>query len=236
MRFSVVIPAHDEEKYLPACLASIEAAARPYPGEVEVVVALNRCTDGTEAVAKSAGAKTVVEGARNMAKIRNAGARAATGEILLTIDADSVMSSNMLQVIDERLSSGKYIGGGVAIIPERWSLGIIASALLLLPLLLRYRISGGLFWLRREDFQAIGGFDEGFVSVEDVDFARRLKAYGRSKGKRFGHVFRAHILTSCRKWDQFGDWYMVRNPRFVWRILSGRDQEAADRLYYDADR
>jgi GT2 family glycosyltransferase len=206
------------------------------PGEVEVVVALTRCTDGTEAVAKSAGAKTVVEGARNMAKIRNAGARAATGEILLTIDADSVMSPNMLQVIDERLSSGKYIGGGVAIIPERWSLGIIASALLLIPLLLRHRISGGLFWLRREDFQAIGGFDEGFVSVEDVDFARRLKAHGRSKGKRFGHVFKAHILTSCRKWDQFGDWYMVRNPRFVWRILSGRDQEAADRLYYDADR
>jgi glycosyltransferase involved in cell wall biosynthesis len=236
MRFSVVIPAHNEEKTLPACLASVKVAAMPYPGEVEVIVALNRCTDGTEGAALAAGARTVVEDARNMAAIRNAAARAATGDILITVDADSVMSPNMLQVVDARLSSGKYIGGGVAILPERWSLGIIASALLLLPLVLRYGISGGLFWLRREDFVAIGGFDERFVSVEDVDFARRLKAYGRSKGKRFGHVLNAHIVTSCRKWDQFGDWFMVTHPRFVRRILTGRDQEAADKLYYDADR
>ena len=74
------------------------------------------------------------------------------------------------------------------------------------------------------------------IVVEDVDFAKRLKAYGRSKGKRFGHIFKAHILTSCRKWDQFGDWYMVTHPRFVWRILTGHDREAADKLYYDADR
>ena len=69
---SVVIPAHDEEKYLPACLASIEAAARPFPHEVEVIVALNRCTDGTEAVARSHDARTLVEDARNMAAIRPA--------------------------------------------------------------------------------------------------------------------------------------------------------------------
>jgi GT2 family glycosyltransferase len=124
----------------------------------------------------------------------------------------------------------------VAILPERWSLGIVASALLLIPLALRHRISGGLFWLRRADFAAIGGFDERFVSVEDVDFARRLKAHGKRMGKRFGHIVSAHIVTSCRKWDQFGDWYMITHPRFVRRILSGRDQEAADELYYDAER
>jgi glycosyltransferase involved in cell wall biosynthesis len=236
LRFSIVIPAHNEEKYLPRCLASIAAAASPYPGEVEVIVALNRCTDGTEAVARAAGARTVVEDARNMAAIRNAGARAATGEFLLTIDADSAMSPNMLETVDRALSSGRYVGGGVAILPERWSLGITASALLLLPIVLVYRITGGLFWLRREDFVAIGGFDEGFVSAEDVDFARRLKAHGKRKGMRFGHVFSAHIVTSCRKWDQFGDWFMVTHPRFAWRIFTGRDREAADKLYYDAER
>jgi glycosyltransferase involved in cell wall biosynthesis len=112
LRFSIVIPAHNEEKYLPRCLASVEAAASPYPGEVEVIVALNRCTDGTETVARAAGAKIVVEDARNMAAIRNAAARAATGEILVTIDADSAMSPNMLQVVDEAISSGKYVGEG----------------------------------------------------------------------------------------------------------------------------
>ncbi len=236
MRFSIVIPARDEERHLPACLDAVAAAARPYPGEVEVIVVLNRCTDGTEAVARARGARIVREDARCMAAIRNAGARAATGEFLLTVDADSRMSANMLQVIDRGLSSGKFIGGGVAILPERWSLGIVASALLLIPLAVRHRITGGLFWTRREDFEAVGGFDESFVSVEDVDFARRLKAYGRAKGKRFGHILSAHIVTSCRKWDEFGDWYMVTHPRFVWRILSGHDREAADRLYYDFKR
>ena len=102
--------------------------------------------------------------------------------------------------------------------------------------MLRHRISGGLFWLKREDFAAIGGFDERFVSVEDVDFARRLKTYGKKRGKRFGHIVSAHIVTSCRKWDQFGDWYMFTHPRLVWRLLGGRDREAADLHYYDADR
>lgn len=236
MRFSIVIPARDEEKHLPGCLDAIEAAARPYAGEVEVIVVLNRCTDGTEAVARARGARVVREDARNMAAIRNAGAKAATGEILLTIDADSRMSPNMLQAVARRLSSGKFIGGGVAILPERWSLGIIASALLLIPLAVRHRITGGLFWTRREDFEATGGFDESFVSVEDVDFARRLKAYGRTRGKRFGHLLRAHIVTSCRKWDEFGDWYFFTHPGFVRRILSGHDREAADRLYYDFKR
>ena len=59
------------------------------------------------------------------------------------------------------------------------------TAFILSAIMLRHRVSGGLFWCLREDFEAIGGFNESYVSVEDLDFAKRLKAYGRSKGKRF---------------------------------------------------
>jgi GT2 family glycosyltransferase len=109
----------------------------------------------------------------------------------------------------------------------------VATGIMLLPLVVRYRVSGGLFWCLREDFEAIGGFNESFVSVEDLDFATRLKAYGKSRGKKFATIYRSHIVTSCRKFDTFGDWFLIRDPGFVRRIFTGKSQQDADRLYYD---
>ena len=83
---------------------------------------------------------------------------------------------------------------------------------------------------------AIGGFDETLVSVEDLDFAVRLKAHGQGRGQRYGTIWRNGITTSCRKCDQFGDWYIFLNPRLVKALFSGRNRHAADRFWYDADR
>ncbi len=234
--FSVLIPARNEEQYLPGCLESIEAAAIPFPDRVEIIVALNRCTDHTEEIALKHGVKVVHDDSRNLARIRNAAAEAATGEIIITIDADSRMTANMLVEIDRLLQTGKYVGGGVTIRPERWSCGILLTVLLLAVLLLWRRVSGGLFWCLRKDFEAIGGFNENLVSLEDLDFAKRLKAYGKSQGKRFTTIKKAHIITSCRKFDAFGDWYWLLNPRLVRRILRGQSQEDANHFYYDVRR
>jgi glycosyltransferase involved in cell wall biosynthesis len=235
-RFSVLIPARDEELHLPRCLDSIEAAATPFPDRIEIIVALNRCTDRTEEIALKHGAKIVHEDAKCMAKIRNAAARAATGEIIVTIDADSQMTANMLAEIDGLLRTGRFIGGGVTIRPERWSLGILVTVLLLAVLLLWRRVSGGLFWCLRQDFEAIGGFNENLVSLEDLDFAKRLKAYGKGQAKRFTTIRKAHIITSCRKFDIFGDWFLLTSPRLVRRLLRGKSQEDADHFYYNVRR
>jgi len=237
VKFSVLVPARNEEAHLGACLSSIEAAAQPYQGQVETIVALNRCTDRTEEIARTHGAAVVREDARNLAKIRNGAARSARGEILVTIDADSTMSANMLSEIDCALARGDSIGGGVPIIPERFSLGIALTWLMLAPYaLIRHRVSGGLFWCRREDFEAIGGFDEGMVSGEDLDFALRLKAYGKSHGKSFRTLWRTSIHTSARKFDALGDWHLVLRPGLIRTILRGKDRRAADAYYYDLDR
>lgn len=235
-RFSILIPARDEEQLLPRCLASVKVAAEPFPDQVEVIVAVNRCTDRTEQIAVEHGAKVVHEDAKCLARIRNAAAKAATGEIIVTIDADSRMSSNMLVEIDRLLRTGKYIGGGVMVLPERWSLGIVATAVILSVVMIRHRVSGGLFWCLREDFEAMGGFNESYVSVEDLDFAKRLKAQGKATGRRFKTITKAHIVTSCRKFDTFGDWYLVRNLGLVRRIFSGKSRKDADDFYYDVKR
>ena len=236
MKYSVLVPAHNEAAYIGNCLQSIKDAAENVTDEVEIIVALNRCTDQTADIDAGYQAVIVNEDRKNLARIRNAAARAASGDVVVTIDADSRMSSNMFVEIAANLSAGKYIGGGVMIRPERWSPGIFMSLLMVLPFLLIHRVSGGLFWCCRSDFEAVGGFNETRVSAEDLDFAKRLKAHGKKRGKRFKTITRASITTSCRKFDTFGDWYLFKNPGLVWKIMKGDNQKAADLFYYHPDR
>ena len=230
---SVIVPAHNETAFLPACLEAIAIAAERVGTRVETVVVLNRCTDDTGDIARRAGCLVVSEDAKNLSRIRNAGAAAASGEIIVTCDADSRMHEDSLVEIVRRLESPKIVGGGAMVLPERWSPGIVASLLSIVPYLALARVSFGQFWCRKVDFDAIGGFDEGFVSVEDIDFARRLKTYGRASGRVWDTLMKTPLITSCRKFDKFGDWYLFLNPSLVRTMFKGRDQRAADHFWYD---
>jgi glycosyltransferase involved in cell wall biosynthesis len=239
MTFSVVIPAHNEEGQIGGCLDSVERAAKAAGAGVEIIVVLNRCTDGTEGIA--AGRAVIVrEEAANLSRIRNAGAARATGEVIVTIDADSRMAENMFIEVAKALESGRFIGGGVRVKAERYSVGIVSSAALVLIPFAIQGISAGSFWCRREDFRAIGGFNEEYYTAEDYDFAVRLKAYGRTRGKRFGTLWRTHIVTSCRKFDWFGDWFVWRMVlRHPWGLVEGfrgRNRKLGDRLWYDTGK
>ncbi len=236
-QISVVVPAHNEERFIRRCLESIVAAGAHLPAPPEIVVVLNRCTDATEEIARSFGARCLVNDERCLAAIRNTGVRAARGNFVVTIDADSWMSEGALAEIDARLARGDVVGGGSWIRPERVSLGILCSVLVVLPYLLwslvRHRVCAGMFWFTRAQFDAIGGFDESLVSLEDLDFAVRLKRHGALQGLPFRMLRHAHITTSCRKFDEFGDWYLVWNPGLVRALASGKSRSASDRYYYD---
>lgn len=233
---SIVIPAHNEEEFLPDCLRGVRRAAAFAKVEVEVIIVLNRCTDRTEAIAQEAGAMIVREDEANLSKIRNAGAAVATAPVLVTCDADSVPHQKTFSLVLAKLAAGNVVGGGTLTWPERWSLGIVCSVGSVLPYLIWHGVSFGLFWCYREDFEAIGGFNEKLVSIEDLDFAKRIKARGQEDGRRFGTLVAAPLTTSCRKFDQFGDWYLFLNPRFVWRIFRGTDREVADKFWYQVGR
>lgn len=234
-KISVVVPARNEENFLGTCLDAVEAAAARVEVPVEVVVVLNRCTDSTAAVAESHGACIVEENAKNLAAIRNAGVRAATGDVLVTIDADSRMAPNLLRDACALLETGEFVGGGAVTRLERYSVGIVFSLLTMIPYALKGRVSTGAFWVPRHHFEAVGGFDQSQVSAEDYYFAIRLKEYGRARGLRYGTV-RPGIVTSCRKFDRFGDWYFVRNPGLVRSIFRATDQVTADAFYYEVER
>jgi len=210
------------------------SAARNH--QVEVIVVINRCTDNTESIAQSLGCIIVREDAKNLAQIRNAGARVASGEILVTVDADSIVSERTFDLIAAAISSDRSVGGAVMILPERYSLGILLTGLCLAPYILIYGIAGGLFFCKRSDFEAIGGFDQRLVSVEDIDFAKRLKRHGKLTRRRFTILWRAPITTSCRKFDRLGDWYFILRPWKFLTLLKGRNQAEANRVWYDFRR
>jgi glycosyltransferase involved in cell wall biosynthesis len=233
---SVAIPAHNEARFIGRCIDSIQASAQRAKVPVEIVVALNRCTDATQAEAESRGARCVVEDAKCIAAVRNAAVRGGTAPAVVTIDADSWMAPGTVGAVMRHVHHPRYVGGGTYLWPERVSVGIFFSMLVVIPRVLRTGVSAGMFWFRREHFEAVGGFDESLISVEDLDFALRLQAYGRARGLRYGTIRRHGITTSCRKFDMFGDWYLWRNPTLVDQIFEGRNRQAADHFYYDVDR
>lgn len=241
LSFSIIVPAHNEAGCIGACLTSIAEASLRVEGHVECIVVLNACTDDTERIAREAGATVTSCEKRNLAVVRNAGAHLASGDILVSIDADSRMSANALIEVEKALASGRYIGGGVPIFPERCSAGIVLTGVVLATVCLIMGVpSAGMFWCWRRDFEAIGGFDESRHSGEDIDFAQRLKQHGRRQRKRFGTLRKVILRTSCRKFDQFGDWFFIRlllcHPRACWRVLRGHDSALAERFWYGVGR
>jgi glycosyltransferase involved in cell wall biosynthesis len=236
MQFSVVVPAHNEELLLPNGLRAIAAAAARIDGDVEVVVVANRCTDETANLAREAGAVVVEDESRNISAVRNAGAAVATGGVLVTIDADSVMSPRTFAEIERLLGTGKYVGGGTKFVPERRSAGILATYAVVNGAVFVTRLGGGCFWCLRTDFEAVRGFDESKLLAEDLDFARRLRAHGKRTGRRFTNMRAAPFVASCRKFDRFGDWHMFAMAlqlREIRAVMKGTGTAWVDRYFFD---
>lgn len=234
IKTSIVIPAHNEEKYIGKCLESISKASKLFKNQVEIIVVLNRCTDRTEEISKSYKCIIIKNNDKNLSKIRNAGVEIARGEIIVTIDADTQMNEHVLSKAEENLITGKYIGGGVTGKFERMSLGIFVSTLLLIgPLFFKYgAISVGIFWCYKKDFKSIKGFNEDMLMAEDADFAKRLKEWGKKKGKKYGTIQNG-MITSSRKFDKHGDWVLLKRPKMILAYLKGTDQKYADEAYYE---
>lgn len=239
MKISIVIPAYNEEKFIGKLLRSIENMTVPKEVSLELVVVLNRCTDNTELIAREFGAKVVVNNDKNLSSIRNTGVRVSSGDWVITIDADSQMANNSLIEIVKAIQTEHYVGGGMVLKPERTSLGIaVGYGMFLIPAAFM-QVSFGLYWFKREYFDQINGFDERKHIAEDVDFYQRLKQYGKKIGKTHKKINTSIVVTSCRKFDQFGDWHFVRsfsNPCRVIQAMRGKNTKFLDDNWYEVKR
>lgn len=241
-KFSVVIPAYNEEKLLPRLLDSISVAGANYSGgpkAIEVLVADNDSTDRTAEIAAANGARVVTVTKRRIAAARNGGAQAAKGEILCFIDADSAVHPRTFAAIEEAIDGGRTIAGATGIDFERRSLGLKVTYCLAMTVIWPMRMDSGVVFCRREDFEAIGGYDETRLYGEDVAFLLAMRRLGRARGQRLGRLRGVKALGSTRKFDQFGDWHVF------WMMAQGvkslvtwnwNDKKFAERYWYNSGR
>jgi len=238
-RFSLIIPAYNEERLLPRLLDSVDAAIAAYgaPAAIEVIVADNRSSDGTAQLAARRGCRVATVDKRVIAAVRNGGAALARGEILCFIDADSQVHAQTFHAIDAALASGRCVGGATGVRLERVSPGIVLAFASMMIMVLLTGMDTGVVFCRKADFEALGGYDEQRLVAEDVAFLWALRKLGKTRRQRLFRVTRAKAIASTRKFDEFGDWHYFRLMAQGLRLLrKGGSSEFADRYWYKPKR
>ena len=191
---SFIIPAYNEERLLGATLDALHATAQALGEDYELIVADDGSTDATAAVAQEHGARTISVAHRQIAATRNSGARAADGELLIFVDADTIVNVAVVRCAIEAMRAGA-VGGGAAVNFEG---AVPLYARLLLPVLVRlFRLmrwaAGCFLFCTRAAFMAAGGFDESFYCAEEIVMSRALGRVGKFV------VLRESVTTSGRK-------------------------------------
>lgn len=236
MSISVIVPAHNEEKYLGETLKSIQRAKEVLlerdAVETEIIVVDNDSTDSTSDLASSFGVRVIKERKRNLARVRNAGANTAESNVLVFIDADTIVPAELLWRINQRMKSSACFGGAVdtdyqaakpvvRIYLQLWrTLGKLAGM-----------AQGATQFCSREVFIALRGYDESLYMGEDVDFHWRLKQFARQQSGNTCFINDVKVVPSTRRFDQWPLWrtLVCTNPVYVFAF---RRREKAWRGWY----
>ncbi len=202
--YSIVIPAYNEEKLLPATLRSLRQAMDGTPEiQGEIIVVDNNSADDTAAIARQAGTRVVFEPLNRISRARNAGAREARGSLLVFVDADTRVPPALLAcALGALLREDVGAGGALLQFDDDGPPGFSTSRLPQLwnHLSRNLRLAAGSFiFVRRDAFEAIGGFSEKVYAGEEIFLSHALKRWCRRNGKTFRILARPPVLTSARK-------------------------------------
>ena len=229
---SFIVPAYNEEHELSKTLAAIRTAASGAAQPYEIIVVDDASTDATPEIASRVGAKVIPINRRQIAAARNAGGRAAEGEYLFFIDADTRIDRAHVSGGIAALEGG-YAGGSARVAMDgfvpvwgRMLLRGFASVYFGLNL-----GAGAFLFTTRRNFDSTGGFDEQYFAGEEVYFSIALKKLGGFK------VLREPVVTSARKMRMYPAKDFL--PKFFGVILRGPRgvrSRAKLSLWYDGKR
>jgi len=208
IRFSIVIPCYNEEKYIAKTLKSIHK--QDFTGAYEVIVVDNNCTDKTAEIAKKYGAKVIKEHRPGVCWARQAGTKVAKGEIIISTDADTTFDKNWLANIDAR-----FIKNPQALMvcaPCRFQnapwWGRAYTPVLFGLVYFIYRLTGFVFYITATNTafkkSAWSGYNTGLSQGGDeLDLLRKMRKKGQVV---FSYDYMVH--TSSRRLES-GIWYNI---------------------------
>ena len=238
---SVIIPAYNEEQYIAGSLDCVDRATKYLQNRclqsVEVIVVDNASEDHTAPFAQALGATIVQEPIRNIARARNAGAKASQCDILVFIDADTIVPEALLWRISRVMADPLCIGGAVDTEYQPARLFIRAYLQLWRGLgKLLGMAQGATQFCRREVFASLGGYSETLYMGEDVDFYWRLRKAARSRRLRVCLINDLRVVPSCRRFNQWPVWRTLiwTNPVFI--LLFRRRKQVWDNWHHRAPR
>ena len=230
---SFIVPAHNEQACLGRTLQAIHDSARVVGQPYEIIVVDDASTDATAEIARQHQATVLPVNHRQIAATRNSGARAAQGERLFFVDADTTINPRAVASALRHLDNGAVGGGapalfyGIVPLPARlvaW-LGVIGAQLA--------GFTGGAFmFCTREAFHATGGFDERFYWAEEIVFELALKREGRFI------VLWQWVLTSARRFRTLPG---MQLPIFFARVVFSpfkmfTRRSSVEKVWYDSNR
>lgn len=197
-KISIIIPAHNEENYLRPTLFSIKNQTFQ---DYETILVANGCTDGTERIAiKRADDKLKLFSLpqANVSLARNKGAEMAQGEILLFLDADTLLDPETLQKINQQFNESCAIAT-TKVKPDEDKLKyrFLMAAKNFYNLTGIYTASSGALACRKKDFQSVGGYDPELNVMEHRDLIRKLMPFGNKT------CIRTYTTTSMRRFRQW---------------------------------
>ena len=208
---AIVVPAWNEAGVIAETVSVLRAGLDEIGRSGELVVVDDASEDSTADLAAAAGARVVRVEKRHIAAVRNAGAAATESDLLVFVDADTVVPSETLRTLLATVEDGAAIAGPRVEMPGvKSTISRLWTSSLLFLLGVAGVLPGCCLVLRRSTFDAVGGFDEQWFASEEVWFVRAVRALGRGAAVRID----APVLTSPRKANSVGP------LRLVWQTLS----------------
>jgi glycosyltransferase involved in cell wall biosynthesis len=240
VKISIVVPAFNEERLLGESLAQIKSAAKAFAQrgwDFELIVCDNNSTDRTAEIARAAGATVVFEPVNQIARARNSGASAATGDWLIFVDADSHPNAGLFADVADQIQSGRCLAGGstVRLDSHHWLSELVNAFWNFLSRSGRL-LAGSFIFCETAAFRRIGGFSEKLFAGEELELSGRLKKLARETGRAMVILHQHPLVTSARKLRlySFREYFrLLLRAGFNRRTLTDRQ---ACYMWYDGRR
>jgi glycosyltransferase involved in cell wall biosynthesis len=231
VKISIVIPAYNEEKLIAETLRSIHEARAAFDSihwQSELIVCDNNSSDRTAVLAREAGATVVFEPINQIGRARNTGARAADGDWLIFVDADSQPSQELFAEVAVQIRRGDVVAGGstVKLDDDDFWYNFWAAMWNRISRWRRY-MAGSFIFCNTGAFREVGGFGEELFVAEELELSLKLKKLALRDRKTIVVLDQHPLLTSARKAHLYSMrehlWFLLKTAALGGRNLKRRD-------------